>query len=61
MHKKPADASASKEALKFFAWTYDKGGDMAASLDYVPMPKNVVEIIKKEWAQIVGPDGKPLM
>jgi len=61
MHKKPVDASASKEALKFFAWAYDKGGDMAASLDYVPMPKNVVEMIKKEWAQIVGPDGKPLM
>ena len=61
MHKKPADASASKEALKFFAWAYDKGGDMAASLDYVPMPKNVVEMIKKEWTKIVGPDGKPVM
>jgi len=31
------------------------------SLDYVPMPKNVVEMIKKEWAKIVGPDGKPVM
>src|SRR5438445_6577454 len=26
------------EALKFFAWAYAKGGQMAEELDFVPMP-----------------------
>jgi len=61
MHRKTADAAGSREALKFFAWAYAKGGDMAVSLDYVPLPKNVIEAIKMEWGQIVDLDGKPVM
>jgi len=34
---------------------------MADSLDYVPMPQNVVSDIQKMWqAEIKGADGKPL-
>src|SRR5258708_3936232 len=29
MYKKPQDAAAAAEALKFFAWAYDKGAKMA--------------------------------
>ena len=61
MHAKndrPVDAAA---ALKFFAWAYEKGDKMAADLDYVPMPDAVVQMVKKEWVKVVGPDGKPLM
>lgn len=61
MHKKPADAASSKVALDFFTWAYAKGATMASDLDYVPMPTNVVDIAKKEWAKIIGADGKPLM
>jgi phosphate transport system substrate-binding protein len=61
MHKKPADVAATAVALKFFAWAYEKGDKLAAELDYVPMPSAVVQAVKKEWAQIIGPDGKPLM
>jgi phosphate transport system substrate-binding protein len=50
MYKKPQDAAASAEALKFFAWAYDKGDKMAAELDYVPMPDSVVKDIKAYWA-----------
>jgi phosphate transport system substrate-binding protein len=61
IYKQPADAAASAEALKFFAWAYAKGDDMAAELAYVPMPDAVVESIKKLWAsEVVGPDGKPI-
>ena len=38
MHKQPADAAASAEALKFFNWAYAKGGEAAKALDYVPLP-----------------------
>jgi phosphate transport system substrate-binding protein len=60
MHKTAADAAASAEALKFFAWAYGKGDKMAAELDYVPMPDAVVGQVEKTWPQIVGSDGKPV-
>jgi phosphate transport system substrate-binding protein len=61
MHKKPADIASAQVALKFFDWAYAKGGTMASDLDYVPMPEAVTGLVKKEWAKIVGADGKPVM
>ena len=61
MHKVPRDSAASKEALKFFAWAYDKGDQMAVDLDYVPMPDNVVAAIKKVWSgDVKDAGGKPI-
>ncbi|MCW6509109.1 phosphate ABC transporter substrate-binding protein PstS [Lichenifustis flavocetrariae] len=47
MHKQPADAAASQEAVKFFTWAFDHGDKDAEALDYIPMPQNVVALIKK--------------
>ena len=61
IQKKPQDAAATGEALKFFAWSYAKGADMAKALDYVPMPDKVVADIQKMWAtDIKDSSGKPL-
>jgi phosphate transport system substrate-binding protein len=61
VYKKPGDAAATGEALKFFSWAYEKGDDMAADLAYIPMPDGVVKDIQAMWASdIVGPDGKPV-
>ena len=61
VYKTPTDAAATGEALKFFAWSYDKGQEMAKELDYVPMPANVVTDIKTMWAtDIKDSSGKPL-
>jgi phosphate transport system substrate-binding protein len=61
MHKAAKDPAASLTALKFFDWAYKNGGDMAAELDYVPLPKNVIELVEKTWAtSIKGADGKPI-
>jgi len=49
IHKQPSDPAASAEALKFFAWAYINGSRMAEELDYVPMPPNVVDAVKKIW------------
>src|SRR5205085_12138022 len=60
-YKKPQDQTATTEALKFFAWAYAKGGNMAEELDYVPMPANVVKDIEASWAtDIKDASGKPL-
>jgi phosphate transport system substrate-binding protein len=57
----PTDAVAAGEALKFFAWSYEKGGKMAEDLDYIPMPKNVVDSVKKTWAdEVKDASGKPI-
>jgi phosphate transport system substrate-binding protein len=61
IHRQPQDPVAAAEALKFFAWAYDKGDKMAQDLDYVPMPDKVVSAIKKVWAtQIKDAGGKAL-
>jgi phosphate transport system substrate-binding protein len=62
MHETPEDPAASTTALKFFNWAYEKGGKMAEQLDYVPLPKTVVTLIrKKAWDEIKNADGKPLL
>ena len=58
--KQPQDEAAAAEALKFFSWAFAKGGKAAEELDYIPMPKAVVELIKKNWAEVKGANGKSL-
>jgi len=61
LYKKPAEPVATAEALKFFAWSYAKGGKMAEELDYVPMPAKIVNDVQKMWsAEIKDAGGKPL-
>ncbi len=61
VYKQPQDSAAAAAALKFFAWSYAKGGKMAEELDYVAMPANVVKDIEKTWAaEIKDASGKPL-
>ncbi len=61
MYKNQDKPAFAAEVLKFFNWAYANGGDMAAKLDYVPMPKSVVELVRGIWAKdIKGPDGKPV-
>ena len=49
MHKNPANPAASKDALEFFRWAYEKGDKMAQDLDYIPMPDNVVKMVEAMW------------
>ncbi|MDN5927782.1 MAG: phosphate ABC transporter substrate-binding protein PstS [Hyphomicrobiales bacterium] len=61
VYKKPDNPEATADALKFFAWSYAKGDEMAGALDYVPMPDNVVKSVEEMWSKdIVGSEGKPL-
>jgi phosphate transport system substrate-binding protein len=61
MRKQPTDPVAAGEALKFFNWAYTKGGRIAEELDYVPMPANVVNAVRKLWAsEIKDASGKPI-
>jgi phosphate transport system substrate-binding protein len=62
MHKVQEKPATGKEVLKFFDWAYDKGGKLASDLDYVPLPENVVKLIRTAWkAQIKDATGKALV
>ena len=54
MYKQPGDAAASSDALKFFKWGFEKGDQLALSLDYVPLPPNAVSAIEASWKGISG-------
>jgi phosphate transport system substrate-binding protein len=60
LYKDPPDSAAVKEALKFFAWAYQDGGQMAAELDYVPLPAPLIAQVKKTWATQITSGGHPL-
>ena len=60
VHTKQADAAKAKEVLSFFDWCYKNGDAAAAQLDYVALPGPVKDLIRKSWAKVVGPDGKPV-
>ena len=49
MHKMQEDAATAREVLKFFDWAYANGGKLASELDYVPLPENVQNLIRKAW------------
>ena len=58
VYKEPANCENAKAVFSFFDWAYKNGADMAKSLDYVPIPKNVSDIMEKTWAKEVKCSGK---
>ena len=59
IHKSPEKIENAKEVLKFFDWAYTNGDKMASDLDYVPLPANVVSMIRDAWkTQIKDSAGK---
>jgi phosphate transport system substrate-binding protein len=53
VYREPKDVKATQEVLKFFAYSWDKGGKAALDLDYVPLPKAVTDRIRSDqWTLI---------
>ena len=60
MHLKQDKPANATETFKFFTWAFKNGGKIAADLDYVPMPSNVIGTIEKAWSQVTDAAGKPV-
>lgn len=54
MPKQPKDHAKAKVAIDFFRWSLEGGHDAAASLNYVPLPADLVERIEKYWKSDFG-------
>jgi phosphate transport system substrate-binding protein len=57
VHKQPANAAATMEALKFFQWAFKNGDQMAADLDFVAFPEDVKQKVVSSWSQVQGWSG----
>ncbi len=60
MHKVQDKPAQGAEVLKFFDWAYVNGADMALELEYVPLPKATVELIRTSWGEMKDAAGKPV-
>ncbi|WP_296187016.1 phosphate ABC transporter substrate-binding protein PstS [Pseudomonas sp. UBA1879] len=49
MYKQPKKAEESKAAFDFFKWSLENGQAQAESLEYVPLPKELVSKIEDYW------------
>jgi phosphate transport system substrate-binding protein len=59
LHKQPTDAAKTKAILTFFDWAYRQGDAAAANLDYVPLPAEVKDLVRSQWAiNIKDPSGQ---
>jgi phosphate transport system substrate-binding protein len=62
MHKVQDKPESAKAVLGFFEWAYSNGNEMAAALDYVPMPEKVQKLVRAAWKkEIKGSDGKAVL
>jgi phosphate transport system substrate-binding protein len=61
MHRAAPDPKRSAQALQFFRWALNNGQKLAAELDYVPLPANVVKEIEASWQEIKDAGGKAVL
>jgi phosphate transport system substrate-binding protein len=50
MYKQPKDAKRSADTRAFFKWAFENGQAQASSLDYVPLPPELVKQVEAYWA-----------
>ncbi len=60
MDKSQAKPEQAAEVLKFFQWSFENGQKLAADLDYVPLPPELVKSIDASWGQIKDSSGKAI-
>jgi phosphate transport system substrate-binding protein len=57
VYKEPKDCARTEAVLKFFDWSWKHGAKMAEELEYVPLPKELVEQIEGSWKANIKCEG----
>jgi phosphate transport system substrate-binding protein len=60
MHKEQANAEDAKKMLAFFDWAYSNGAPIAEKLKYIPMPENVIGMVRELWKNSIVSGGTPV-
>ena len=50
----PADAARSANVRRFFDWCFANGSQLAADLEYIPLPESVHNAVRASWRQSFG-------
>lgn len=58
VYKDQTNCADARAVLDFFDWSYRNGAEMASSLDYVPIPKDVYELMEGAWGARIRCGGK---
>ena len=59
IYKQQQQRRTAMQMLQFFDWSYRAGAELADELQYVPMPKDVVQLIESAWGAVKDPHGQP--
>jgi len=59
IYKQQQKRPTAVEMLKFFDWSLHAGAKLADELEYVPMPKDVVQLIQSAWGEVKDARGQP--
>jgi phosphate transport system substrate-binding protein len=49
IHRYPKDRERNRDILAFFRWALENGQDIATSLDYLPLPPPLVQMVEDYW------------
>ncbi|MCX6639467.1 MAG: phosphate ABC transporter substrate-binding protein PstS [bacterium] len=60
VYKEQTDENKAKLMLNFFDWCFSHGAEQAIALDYVPMPENVIKMVRDTWKKDIRCQGKPV-
>ena len=58
--EQPSDPARVGNVLKFVNWAYKNGGQIATSLEYIPLPAKVQDSVREAWHTKIMADGKPV-
>ncbi|MDD3119375.1 MAG: phosphate ABC transporter substrate-binding protein PstS [Victivallales bacterium] len=52
IHKNQDNPDITAAMMAYFAWCYKSGAAAARKMDYVPMPENVVALVRELWEKV---------
>ena len=58
--RNPENAGRTAAVLRFFDWAYKTGDRTAMGLDYVPLPAQVKDLIRRQWSNEIKTGGRPV-
>jgi phosphate transport system substrate-binding protein len=50
----PTDAARNAIVRRFFDWCFANGSQLAADLEYIPLPESVHSAVRASWRQSFG-------
>jgi phosphate transport system substrate-binding protein len=56
----PAAGGNTTEVLRFFNWALHQGASIAGDLDYVPVPRTVLDSLPSLWGTVRDSSGQPV-